>query len=265
MNELAARISRIAFEEHGADHLLLTVERHGNVGPALVPKGGDPGDVRTDVPYQLVTVLSSLLPFVGREKVAVVCRRCDERALAELAKRGLVDMDRIAVIGLACSPQQVLECRCSDCVPSRVDVGEPSEPCGEDALMSDLSAMGTDERAAFWRRQFNKCNKCFGCTVNCPVCFCDDCVLEERTYTPEEGIPPGLAFHLVRSFHMADKCIECGECERSCPAGIPLLTLRKMVNRDFKDMYGFVPGDRRTSPLLTTLDDQPLEDDGHAC
>ena len=266
MNDLTKKLSEIAFEERGADLLLLMVERHGNVGPVLISKAEDPGNARTDVPYQLVTILTNILPFMGKAKVALVCRRCDEKALAELAKRGIVDDASIVKIGLACTKEQVQECRCSDCVPSKVDIGEPSEPCPEDALATELAAMSTEDRAAFWTRQFRKCNKCFGCTVNCPVCFCDDCVLEERTYTPEEGIPPGQAFHLIRSFHLADKCVECGECERSCPADIPLLTLRKMVNRDMKDLFNYTSGDReRKSPLLTTLDDQPLEDDVHAC
>lgn len=266
MNDLAERLARIAFAELGADHLLMMAERQGNVGPVIVSKGDDPGDARLDVPYQLVNILSNVLPLMGRAKVAVVCRRCDEKALAELSKRGIVDQGAVAVIGLACSQEQVQRCRCSDCVPTRVDFGEPAQPCQEDPLAAELSAMSTEERGAFWMRQFRKCNKCFGCTLNCPVCFCDDCVLEERTYTPEQGIPPGPAFHLIRSFHLADKCVECGECERSCPADIPLLTLRKMVNRDMKDLFGYTAGDRdRKSPLLTTLDDQPLEDDGHAC
>ena len=266
MNELAERISRLAFDERGAEYLLLMAERQGNVGPVLVSKGEDPGDARVDVPYQMANILSMVLPYMGKAKVALVCRRCDERALAELAKRGIIDDASIVKIGLACTKEQVQECRCSDCVPGTVDIGEPSEPCPEDALAADLMSMGTEDRMAFWMRQFRKCNKCFGCSLNCPVCFCDDCVLEERTYTPDEGIPPGLAFHLVRSFHMADKCVECGECERSCPAGIPLLTLRKMLNKDMRDMFNFTSGDRdRTSPLLTTLDDEPLEDDGHAC
>lgn len=266
MNELAKKLITIAFEERGADLLMLTGVKHGNVGPVVIGKGQDPGEAMTDVPYQLVTVLTNLLPFMGKAKVALVCRRCDEKAIIELAKRGIVDDASVIRIGLACSKEQVQRCRCSDCVPSTVDIGEPSEPCPEDALASDLEAMGSADREAFWKRQFDKCNKCFGCTLNCPVCFCDDCVLEERTYTPREGIPPGLAFHMIRSFHLADKCVECGECERSCPADIPLLTLRKMVNRDMRDMFGYSSGDRdRKSPLLTTLDDQPLEDDGHAC
>ena len=137
----------------------------------------------------------------------------------------------------------------------------------EDAVLKRVMAMSSEERLAFWIDQFRKCNKCYGCTMNCPVCFCDDCLLEEKTFTVEKGIPPGMAFHLIRSLHLADKCVECGECERSCPADIPLLALRKMVNDDMMDMFSFASGDpERGSPLLTTLDGDPIkEDDIDAC
>jgi ferredoxin len=266
VSDLNDRLKKLAFEEGDADLLLVMSERLGNVGPEMVGRDDELGTVRMDVPYQLTTVLTNLLPYLQKAKVAIICRRCDERALAELAKRDIIDETNIVRIGLACSQEQVQACRCTDCVPSRVDFGEPAVPCSEDTVMAELSSMSVEDRMEFWIRQFRKCNKCFGCTLNCPVCFCDDCVLEERTYTPEEGIPPGLAFHLIRSYHMADKCVECGECERSCPANIPLLALRKMVNRDMKDLFGYTSGDKdRPSPLLTTLDEQPLEGDEHAC
>jgi len=237
-------------------------EEHGNVAPALVQKGEDLGNVRIDVPYQLVNILETVYPS-SPGKIAVLTRRCDEKALAELFKRGLLDEARIVMIGLACSKEQIRLCRCEDPVPSRVVVGEPNAPAKGDELETRLSGMTPDERLKFWTGQFRKCNKCFACTTNCPVCFCDECILEDRTFVPEKGIPPGLSFHLIRSFHLADKCIECGECERSCPASIPLLTLRKMALKDVKGLFNYRPGEKKTtSPLLTTLDDQPLAGEG---
>ncbi|MEM2839297.1 MAG: 4Fe-4S dicluster domain-containing protein [Thermoplasmata archaeon] len=259
-------MSRIAFDELKADYLLAMSEEHGNIGPVLVSKGEDLGEVNLDVPYQLVTVLSRLYPWLPSGRIAIVARRCDEKALNEIVKRGIFDAERIAIIGLACSSEQVARCRCSDPVPSRVDIGTPSSPARTDDLMNRLLAMSPEERLDYWVRQLRKCNKCFACTTNCPVCFCEDCVLEERTFVAEKGIPPGLSFHLVRAFHMADKCIECGECERSCPGDIPLLTLRKMVLKDMKELFGFSPGDQKSvSPLLTTLEGELLEGDDHVC
>ena len=241
---------------------MLMREEHGNVAPALISKGEDPGEVRLDIPYQLITILETVYSWVPEGKVAVITRRCDEKALAELTKRGYVDEKRIVKIGLACTKEQIAACRCSDPVPSKVDIGEPNEPLATDDLSERLAAMSTDERLQFWTRQFRKCNKCFACTHNCPVCFCDDCVLEERTFVAEKGIPPGLSFHMIRSYHLIDKCIECGECERSCPGEIPLLTLRKMLAKDMKKVCGCVSGDAKTiSPLNTTLEGDLLPEE----
>ena len=246
--------------------MLAMCERHGNVGPVVVSKGEKLERVRTDVPYQLVTILTNIYPFIGKKKLALLCRRCEEKALVELEKRGLVDGTRVLKIGLACSSEQIKACRCSDPVPSVVHVGTPGNAFGDDDLMAKLLKMSGEDRLRFWTAQFRKCNKCFACTLTCPVCFCDDCVLEERTFVPERGIPPGMSFHLIRAYHLSDKCIECGECERSCPAEIPLLTLRKMVAKDMKDLFGFVPGQKeKISPLLTTLEGEPLEDECHEC
>ena len=241
-------------------------EEHANVAPAFISKGEDIGEVRFDVPYQLVKALVRIYPWLPKGKIAIITRRCDEKALNELIKRELLDGKRIARIGLACNKEQVAKCRCSDPVPTEVHFGEPQKLIPADELSAKLLKESSEERMKFWIRQFRKCNKCFACTTNCPVCFCEDCVLEERTFIPEKSIPPGLAFHLIRSFHLSDKCIECGECERSCPADIPLLTLRKLVLADMKELYNFKPGDVKTiSPLLTTLEGEPLEDEKNVC
>jgi len=231
-------------------------EEHGNVVPVMLARCDDLGVARFDVPYQLVNILTNVYPWLKGGKVAIVTRRCEEKALAELFKRELFDPERILNIGLACSKEQIAKCRCSDPVPSKVHIGEPQKAVGKDDLSERLMAMSPEERLKFWVHQFKKCNKCFACTLNCPVCFCDECVLEERTFVPEPSIPPGMSFHLIRGYHLADKCIECGECERSCPAEIPLLTLRKMVAKDVKELFKFIPGDRKTvSPLLTVLEE----------
>ena len=240
---------------------------HGNVAPVLLAKGDDPGDLRTDVPYQMAMILSRVYPYVREGKIAVVARRCDEKAIIELAKRDIIDRERIMLIGLACTKEQIEECRCRDPCPESVDLGERNEPVTEDAVLERIRKMSSEERLAFWIEQFRKCNKCYGCTANCPVCFCDECLLEDRTFTVEKGIPPGMAFHIIRSMHLADKCVECGECERSCPVDIPLLALRKMVNDDMKEMFDFASGvmDRK-SPLLTTLEGDPIkEGDADVC
>ena len=51
-----------------------------------------------------------------------------------------------------------------------------------------------------------------------------------------------LAWHVVRAFHLAGRCVGCGECERACPMDIPLSVLNRKMERLVREKYGFVSG-----------------------
>ena len=36
---------------------------------------------------------------------------------------------------------------------------------------------------------------------------------------------------MTRALHLAGRCVDCGECERACPADIPLALLNRKVRR----------------------------------
>jgi ferredoxin len=69
-------------------------------------------------------------------------------------------------------------------------------------------------------------------------------------------VPPDpLSFHLIRAFHLVDKCVDCGNCEDACPAGLPLRKLHKHLLRILEERLGYVPGREvdRQSPLFSDL------------
>ena len=72
--------------------------------------------------------------------------------------------------------------------------------------------------------------------------------------------PPFPTFHMIRAMHMASRCVACRECERTCPAHIPLTVLYDLMRRDIGDLLGYVPGaDLATQPPLSlTLEQAPL-------
>ena len=60
---------------------------------------------------------------------------------------------------------------------------------------------------------------------------------------------------LIRVNHLAGRCTGCGECERACPVGIPLMLLMEEQNRAIEEMFGYRAGtDPEAKPPLLTFD-----------
>ncbi|MDO4363521.1 MAG: 4Fe-4S dicluster domain-containing protein, partial [Clostridia bacterium] len=45
-------------------------------------------------------------------------------------------------------------------------------------------------------------------------------------------------FHIIRAFHVAGRCTDCGECSRVCPQNIPLHLLNRKFIKDANELYG---------------------------
>ncbi|MBE6542683.1 MAG: 4Fe-4S ferredoxin, partial [Ruminococcaceae bacterium] len=45
-------------------------------------------------------------------------------------------------------------------------------------------------------------------------------------------------FHIIRAFHVAGRCTDCGECSRVCPEQIPLHLLNRKIIKDINELYG---------------------------
>ena len=100
-------------------------------------------------------------------------------------------------------------------------------------MVAKLEAMTPDERFAFWRSELSKCIRCNACRNVCPACSCIKCVFDNA----DTGVQNKAAaddfeenlFHIIRAYHVAGRCTDCGECSRVCPQGIPL----NLLNRKF--------------------------------
>jgi len=215
-------------------------------GPAATPhlfrSGDELGDLALWPKYPTPKIMDSLQQAHPEARLGMVIRGCEERGLIEMAKRNQVDLERITLIGLACTTEERDHCRCAWPYPTRIDVGEKVEGTA-DELVAEHEKLSLSERTEFWRQQFARCLKCYACRTACPQCFCEVCVLEDDMWV-ETGVmaPPFPSYHLIRAYHTISKCVGCMECEQACPADIPLTVLYTLLRRDAEDLFGYVPG-----------------------
>lgn len=219
-------------------------------GPVSAPHLFRPGDdlhelclwPKYPLPRTMDMLLASDSGTQAPAQIGMVTRGCEERGLIELAKHNQVDLERITWIGLACSAAERDECRCAWPYPSRIDVGVQVEGIA-DPLVADHDKLTVAERTVFWKRQFDRCIKCYACRTVCPQCFCESCMLEDALWVETGTLaPPFPSYHLIRAYHTVAKCVGCMECEAACPADIPLTVLYAMLRRDAEEMFGYVPG-----------------------
>lgn len=120
--------------------------------------------------------------------------------------------------------------------------GEEVEDSTRFDQVAALEAMTPDERFAFWRNELSRCIRCNACRNVCPACSCVNCVFDN----PKSGISQKAAadsfeenmFHIIRAFHVAGRCTDCGECSRVCPQHIPLHLLNRKFIKDINKFYG---------------------------
>ncbi|MBR2442232.1 MAG: 4Fe-4S dicluster domain-containing protein [Clostridia bacterium] len=118
----------------------------------------------------------------------------------------------------------------------------PARDVDRFAEVAKLEAMTEDERFAFWKEQLSKCIRCNACRNVCPACSCVKCVFDN----PASGISAKAndaefeeqLFHIIRAFHVAGRCTDCGECSRVCPQNIPLHLLNRKFIKDIDGFYG---------------------------
>ncbi len=122
---------------------------------------------------------------------------------------------------------------------------------------AEIEKMNLEERFKYWNGYLERCVKCFGCRDVCPICYCRECYLEaDRGLVKPGRIPPERMFPLVRIAHVADSCVNCGQCEDACPMEIPISKLCSMLNQYLSSMFRYIPGmDPREKPPLTMVTD----------
>jgi len=155
------------------------------------------------------------------------------------------------------SPDKCRTCQYPTPLIYDVLVGEPIEsdkdPGAVYGDIKELMGKSLEERKAYWEKEISRCTRCYACRNACPLCVCQDsCIAETRDphwMSQKATQNEKMMFHMIHAIHLAGRCTECGECERACPMGIPVAKLKKKINMEMKELFGYEPG--------ISIDDKP--------
>ena len=200
---------------------------------------------------------------VDREKAYIIGVGC----------KGKLDIEKIKALGIkgieeitekentleiktiygdkTCTFEDAVITRCFGCKGSEhvvydeligADVELGFTPVDRFAGVKELEAMSSEERFAFWQGELSKCIRCNACRNVCPVCSCNKCVFDSNKFDSAQKANTDpfeeQMFHIIRAWHVAGRCTDCGECSRVCPQGIPLHLLNRRMIKDINEFYG---------------------------
>ncbi len=105
-----------------------------------------------------------------------------------------------------------------------------------------IEAMSPEEKFAFFQSELSRCIRCNACRNVCPACSCRKCVFDSTKFDSAQKANVDSfeekMFHIIRAFHVAGRCTDCGECSRVCPQGIPLHLFNRKFIKDIDEFYG---------------------------
>lgn len=189
---------------------------------------------------------------IPQETVLVFLKPSDTLSFTQLLKESRITRGDVYAIGVPCQDTLAGAEPCDSCKGKKpvscdeyIGVDPDAEVVPNASRMDEiarLEAMTADERFAFWRNEMSRCIRCNACRNVCPACTCEKCVFDNNNlYTTQKVAETSFEenlFHIIRAWHVAGRCTDCGECSRVCPQNIPLYLLNRKFIKDINELYG---------------------------
>ena len=205
--------------------------------------------------YSVATVSKYLIKETKKEgKILAFLKANDTYSFNQLVKEHRVNRDNVYIVAVPSNGEAQkgkIHVVYDEIMDTDGKISAKKEESQEDKeafnkerfeMIAKLEAMTADERFAFWQNELSKCIRCNACRNVCPACTCEQCVFDN----PKSGVAQKAAadsfeekmFHIIRAFHVAGRCTDCGECSRVCPQNIPLYLLNRKYIKDVDEIYG---------------------------
>ncbi len=187
--------------------------------------------------------------MVDRKQIMMRCQGNKITNVEDRDERLLITGD---LLNVAVKKDECLYPGCQVCTnrnPVMYDVliGSTSEEQQTDEFtdVTNFDGKSSEERWEYITHEISKCIRCYACRNACPLCYCKECFVD--TTQPQwvgktTGQTDTLLFHIMRSIHLAGRCVECGACERACPVTVDIRKLNRKMSADVKKLFDYKTG-----------------------
>ncbi len=214
---------------------------------------------------------------IPSEVVLVFLKPSDTYSFTQLLKENRITRNDVYAIGVPCQDTLDGGELCESCIGKKhvscdeligVDAAAEENLAPNTKRMEEvakLEAMTSEQRFEFWRNELSRCIRCNACRNICPACTCETCVFDNNAlYTTQKVAETDFEenlFHIIRAWHVAGRCTDCGECSRVCPQNIPLYLLNRKFIKDINEIYGdYQAGaDMETKPAMLRFEENDPE------
>ncbi len=221
----------------------------------VVAKGCDSRNIVTHIIEnkikrdQLFIIGAPCKGMIDRHKIASMF----EKEIIEVAEEENIVIVKGDLFEKRLEKAEVLQKNCATCIHRNpviydelvADLVEEQKDVDRYEDVRRIEAMQPEEKWDYFDNLLSACIRCYACRNACPLCYCPTCFVDEsRPQWLGKSIEPVdiKTFHLLRAFHCAGRCTDCGACERACPMDINVRLFTKKLEKDCFELYGWEAG-----------------------
>ena len=164
----------------------------------------------------------------------MVCLKpCDTYSFNQLIKEHRVDRDKAYIVGVGCKGKLDIEKIKKQGIKGIQSI--QGAEITDDAETLTIQTIYGEKTCAYKDGMLERCHVCKGKEhqIYDEIINKFDSSQKANVDSFEEKM-----FHIIRAFHVAGRCTDCGECSRVCPQGIPLHLFNRKFIKDIDELYG---------------------------